>query len=73
MKFRPQHYCPHNHHKYGPLGQFNYIKYSSWTIDKYLNHVYSIIHYRAHHAPPNIQRKWKLLDRKFNNKYRKIL
>ncbi|NDG31721.1 hypothetical protein EB118_16830 [bacterium] len=71
-KFRPQLYC-RVVGRLGPVGSYNWQDTNNWTIQNYLNKVWSVLHYRSSHAPEPIQIKWRAQARRFEQKHWKIL
>jgi len=71
MKFRPQYYC--RVLRNGPVGAYNWQDNNNWTVQNYLNKVWSVLHYKSSHAPEPIQTKWRAQAQRFEQKHRKIL
>lgn len=71
-KFRPQSY----NKKYKLFENNNRLNWQPripWVIKNYLHHVFSVLHYKASHAPRPIQTKWRTAATKFERRHYKIL
>lgn len=71
-KFRPQNLGARKR-KQESLGKYNWQKKYPWSLKNYLQHVFSVLHYKSCHAPQPIQIKWKGLAFKFSKKHKNIV
>lgn len=52
---------------------YNWQKRYPWSLKNYLQHVFSVLHYKGRHAPQPIQIKWSTACEIFEHKHRRIL
>jgi hypothetical protein len=75
--FRPQGNCKKSDlyflRKNGPgsIGKWNYHK-RRWT-DSSIHRIGGQLHYLGSHAPYPVRKKWKIVEQKFMNRYRKVM
>lgn len=67
--FRPQSWSGKYKLKYPRVGLYH------WNPRRSFNeHIYRVggqLHYLGHHAPLNVQKKWRVAAKKFEQRYRK--
>lgn len=71
--FRPQHFNGKFKLREGFVGKWHYRLRTRWEEDNHILRVFGQLHYLGSHAPKPINKKWRRVEKKFYERYKKYL